>query len=105
MTKLFEQGFPFFDLNDAALSRTFTTANNIAQFTSLQTPDLKVYRLEVSGNALHWADGKGECNRNDTLIPAGTVLYVKPETLPPKCSFITANNGQNGTISITEYTD
>jgi len=105
MTKLFERGFPCFDLNNAALSRTLTTTNDIAQFTSLETSDLKVYRLEVSGNALHWADGKGTCTRNDTLIPAGTVLYVKPGTLPPKCSFITANNGQNGTISITEYTN
>ena len=114
MTKLYERGFPFFAPNNF-LTRTFTTTNDIAQLIDLENNNRIIYILQVSGNALHWAetpDGRA-CTRNDILIPAGTTLYVKPgnagimpgisQTI--NCSYITANNGQNGTVCITEYTN
>ena len=114
MTKLYERGFPFL-APVSGLTRIVTTTNDIAQLIALENNDRIIYSLQVSGNALHWAetsDGRA-CTRNDILIPAGTTLYVKPGNagIPPgvsqtiNCSYITANNGQNGTVCITEHTN
>ena len=118
MTKLYEQGFPFFSAFPLVFPYSDTTVDDEPQGPlGFAHQGNLVYKISVTGNDLYFAESGVTCTRNDTLIPAGTSLYVRTGRssavtradgsvlIGVLYHFMTAEDGKNGTIRILEFKD
>ena len=101
MTKLFERGFACFDLN-LANSVSETTTNNNSTAVSAILTTTKVVRVACITNAVHLAMD-GTATRNNLLMPVGSVEYFNVPEAGLTPAIITAVDGSNGTLTLTEF--
>jgi len=101
MTKLFERGFPCFNLSTANAVTVTATNNNSTPITAILATT-KVIRVAADGHACHFTMD-GTATGDSFFIPAGHQEYFATTDIGVTPAFINASSGNNSKVNLTEF--